>query len=158
MRGHTMRTAALLCAALGLTAAIGTASAAPRTSPAGTAAEQATARQTAGAVLVDCFWHPRVEPDAFVLACGDGNSRLASLKWDQWSADSARATGVNLLNDCKPYCAAGTFHSYRVVVRLDKPQTWKKDPQVQRYGRITLEYTGERPEQFAKVVSYPLWD
>jgi hypothetical protein len=158
MRGHTTRTAALLCAALGLTGAIGTASAAPATSPPGRQAEQAVARQTAGTVLVDCFWHPQVRPDAFVLACGDGNSRLVSLKWEQWGTDSARATAVNMVNDCKPYCAAGTFRSYPVVVRLDEPRSWKKDPQVQRYGRISLEYTAERPEQFAKVVSYPLWD
>ncbi|MFF8974193.1 hypothetical protein [Streptomyces sp. NPDC014995] len=158
MRGHTTRTAALLCAALGLTAAIGTASAAPATSPPGQRAEGTTARQTAVPVLVDCLWHPQTRPADFILACGDGNSRLLSLKWDHWRADSARAKGVNVVNDCKPYCAAGTFHSYAVVVRLDKPRSWSKDPQVQRYGRISLEYPAERPEQFAKVMSYPLWD
>lgn len=158
MRGHTTRTAALLCAALGLTTAIGTASAAPATSSHGTRAEQATARQTAATVWVDCFWRAQVRPDEFILACGDGNSRLVSLKWDHWRADSAQATGINFVNDCKPYCAAGTFRAYAVVVRLDKPQAWEKDPQVQRYGRISLEYTGERPEQFEKVVTYPLWD
>jgi hypothetical protein len=116
MRGHrTTRTAALLCAALGLTAAVGTASAAPAASP-------PTARPGASPVLVDCLWHPKVRPTAFILACGDGNSRLASLKWDHWNARSAKATGVNVVNDCKPYCAA------------------------------------ERPEQFAKVMTYPLWD
>ncbi|MFI6038583.1 hypothetical protein ACIBBD_31515 [Streptomyces sp. NPDC051315] len=157
MRGHTTRTAALLCAALGLTAAVGTASAAPVTSP-GQQAERAAPRQTAAAVLVDCLWHPQVRPDEFILACGDGNSRLVSLKWDHWRADSAKAEGVNLVNDCKPYCAAGTFRAYPVVVRLDEPRGWEKDPQVQRYGRISLEYTAERPERFAEVVSYPLWD
>ncbi|MFE9623772.1 hypothetical protein [Streptomyces sp. NPDC006527] len=156
MRGHTTRTAALLCAALGLTAAIGTASAAPPASPPGT--ERTATRQTAAPVLVDCFWRPEVRPDEFILACGDGNSRLTSLKWDHWRADSARATGINLVNDCKPYCAVGTFRSYQVVVRLDEPQAWEKDPQVQRYGRISLEYPAERPEQFEKVESYPLWD
>ncbi|MFH8800717.1 hypothetical protein ACH4F6_14140 [Streptomyces sp. NPDC017936] len=155
MRGHTTRTAALLCAALGLTAAVGTASAAPATSPSG--AERAAPR-TAAPFLVDCLWHPRVRPDKFILACGDGNSVLVKLKWHHWRADSARATGVNLLNDCKPYCAAGTFRAYPVIVRLDKPQTWKKDPQEQRFGRITLTYTGQRPDQFDRVVSYPLWD
>ncbi|MDX3527657.1 hypothetical protein P1P75_14695 [Streptomyces sp. ID05-39B] len=153
MRGHhrTTRTAALLCAALGLTAAVGTASAAPAASP-------PTAPPGGSPVLVDCLWHPQVRPDAFILACGDGNSRLASLKWDHWNARSAKATGVNVVNDCKPYCAAGTFHSYPVVVRLDKAQPWKKDLRTQRYDRIVLEYPAQRPEQFAKVMTYPLWD
>ncbi|MFF3504748.1 hypothetical protein [Streptomyces sp. NPDC003247] len=156
MRGHITRTAALLCAALGLTAAMGTASAAPGASSSG--AERAAARQTTLPVLVDCFWHPQKRPDAYILACGDGNSRLVRLKWDHWHARSARATGVNVVNDCKPYCAVGTFHSYRVVVRLDRPRPWAKDPQVQRWGRISLEYTGARPEGFSRVMSYPLWD
>jgi hypothetical protein len=156
MRGHrTTRTAALLCAALGLTAAVGTASAAPAASP---ATDRSTARPSAPPVLVDCLWHPKVRPSAFILACGDGNSRLASLKWDHWNARSAKATGVNVVNDCEPYCAAGTFHSYPVVVRLDKAQPWKKDPRTQRYDRIVLEYPAQRPEQFAKVMTYPLWD
>ncbi|GGW43462.1 hypothetical protein GCM10010350_29170 [Streptomyces galilaeus] len=99
-----------------------------------------------------------MRPAAFILACGDGNSRLASLKWDHWNATSAKATGVNVVNDCEPYCAAGTFHAYPVVVRLDKAQPWKKDPGTQRYDRIVLEYPAQRPEQFAKVMTYPLWD
>ncbi|GKQ33996.1 hypothetical protein [Streptomyces sp. A012304] len=144
------RTAALLCAALGLTAAVGTASAAPT--------EPRSARQASGPVLVDCLWRSQVRPDAFLLACGDGNSRLVSLKWDHWKAGSAKATGVSVVNDCEPYCAAGTFRSYPVVVRLDEPRAWQKDPRTQRYGRISLEYPGERPEQFRRVMTYPLWD
>ncbi|MGX1274096.1 hypothetical protein [Streptomyces phaeoluteigriseus] len=153
MRAHrTTRTAALLCAALGLTAAVGTASAA---SP---PADRPTARPSAPPVLVDCLWHPKVRPADFILACGDGNSRVISLKWDHWNARSAKATGVNVVNDCKPYCAAGTFHAYPVVVRLDKAQPWKKDPRTQRYDRIVLEYPAQRPAQFQKVMTYPLWD
>ncbi|MFF3849020.1 hypothetical protein [Streptomyces sp. NPDC002328] len=151
MRGHTTRTAVMLAAALGLTATLGTASAAPAASP-------PAARQTAVPVLVDCLWDPQVRPADFILACGDGNSRLLSLKWSHWDADSARATGINAVNDCKPYCAAGTFRSYRVIVRLDEPKPWEKRADVERYGRITLEYTGDRPEQFERVVTYPLWD
>lgn len=146
----------MLCAALGLTAAVGSASAAPATSP--PAARTAAVRQAAAPVLVDCFWHPQVRPGDFVLACGDGNSRLVSLHWDRWGPGSARATGVNVVNDCDPYCAAGHFHPYAVVVKLDRPQPWKKHPQVQHYSRITLTYLGDRPEQFARVVTYPLWN
>ncbi|MFD4576113.1 hypothetical protein ACFWNK_26985 [Streptomyces sp. NPDC058417] len=162
MRGlrTTTRTAAILCAALGLTAAVGTASAAPAASPRAEApaTPAAAAPRAKTPVLVDCLWHPKVRPHDYVLACGDGNSRLTKLTWDRWNARSAKARGVNVVNDCKPYCAAGRFHAYPVVVRLDKAETWKKHPRQQRYGRITLEYPADRPAHFPRVVSYPLWD
>ncbi|MFF4659175.1 hypothetical protein [Streptomyces sp. NPDC001381] len=148
---HITRTAVMLCAALGLTAAIGTASAAPGAPP-------SAPRQVAVPVLVDCLWHPKVRPADFLLACGDGNSRLVSLHWTQWGSRSARATGVNVVNDCKPYCAVGHFHRYAVAVKLDHPKPWKKHPQVQHYTRMVLTYPGDRPEQFPRVVAYPLWD
>ncbi|WP_329342866.1 hypothetical protein OG866_41405 [Streptomyces sp. NBC_00663] len=119
---------------------------------------QTVQQRIAVPVLVDCLWHPQVRPADFMLACGDGNSRLASLHWSRWDADGARARGVNWVNDCKPYCAAGHFHAYPVTVRLDRPQPWKKRPQVAHYSRITLEYPAARPEQFGPTVSYPLWD
>lgn len=153
---HTMRTLATLCAALGLTAAVGSASAAPAASPPAT--RPAAARQTAKPVLVDCLWHAKVRPSRFILACGDGNSRLASLHWYSWGWKSARATGVNVVNDCKPYCAVGKFHRYGVYVKLDRPRPWKKHPQVQHYTRITLIYPGDRPDHFGRVVTYPLWN
>jgi len=124
-------------------------------------ASNAAVRATPAApvpVLVDCLWHPRVRPADFVLACGDGNSRLASLRWTRWGSDSARAEGVNWVNDCKPYCAAGHFHEYAVVVRLDKVRPWKKHPRVRHYDRMTLVYPRNRPESFPQTVVYPLWD
>jgi hypothetical protein len=50
-------------------------------------------RQLQDPVLVDCLWHPEVRPTDFMLACGDGNSRLTSLRWTDWNANSATATG-----------------------------------------------------------------
>ena len=144
------RTAVLLCAALGLTAAVGTASAVP-------AGSASTARQGKVPVLVDCLWHPQVRPANFILACGDGNSRLVSLNWDSWGSKSAQATGVNVVNDCVPFCAAGKFHPYAVVVKLDHPQPWKKNPKLEHFGRMTLTYTGDRPDHFKRVVTFPLW-
>src|SRR5689334_15826746 len=114
MRGKTVRTAVTLCAAVALAAALGTASAAPAAVP---SAAHAVSRQGGEPVIVDCLWHPHVRPADFVIACGDGNSVLSSVHWSQWGAGSAVAEAVNQVNDCKPYCAAGRFHSYPVVVR-----------------------------------------
>ncbi|MFF2364407.1 hypothetical protein ACFVU0_17070 [Streptomyces sp. NPDC058122] len=155
MRTNSIRTAFTICAAAALTAVMGTASAIPATSHA--TAHTARQRQ-APPVLVDCFWHPDVRPAEFILACGDGNSRLVSLHWSQWNQNAAVARGVNMVNDCKPYCAAGKFHSYPVVVRLDHPQQWKKNPHLRHYAQMTLTYTQNHPDGYAQKVSYPLWN
>ncbi|MBV7700128.1 hypothetical protein [Streptomyces sp. TRM70350] len=150
MKRHSMRAAITLCAAAALTATLGTASGAPSNA-------RTTQQQAKDPVLVDCFWRPTTRPAEFMLACGDGNSRLASLEWSRWDGHAAVAKGVNWVNDCKPYCAAGRFHSYAVTVRLDDPKPWKKNPDLRQYGKISLTYTDGRPEGFPKVVTYPLW-
>ncbi|WP_406840321.1 hypothetical protein ACICHK_36750 [Streptomyces sp. AHU1] len=151
MRTNSIRTAFTVLAAAALAAVTGTASATP-------AASHPAKQRQASPVLVDCFWHPDVRPAEFILACGDGNSRLVSLHWSHWNQNSAVARGVNMVNDCKPYCAAGKFHAYPVVVTLDHPQPWKKKPQLQHYTRMTLIYTHDHPDGYAQKVSYPLWN
>lgn len=155
MPGPTTTKAAALGAALLLAAAMAPASASPAAAPSAT---PAVSRPDADPVLVDCFFKPQVRPAGFILACGDGNSRLTSLTWSRWDAEAAVARGRNLVNDCEPYCAAGTFHSYPVLVRLDRPREWKKNPQLPHYSRMTLTYTDTRPERLARVETYPLWD
>ncbi|MDT0615821.1 hypothetical protein [Streptomyces lancefieldiae] len=150
MGRNPMRAAVTLCAAAALAVPLSTASAAP---PA-----EHTARQTQDPVLVDCSSQPDVRPEAFVLACGDGNSRLSALRWVRWDANSAVGRGTNAINDCVPYCAAGAFHSYPVTVRLDQPRAWEKDPGEQHFTRITLTFTDGRPDGFPRVVTYPLGD
>jgi hypothetical protein len=153
MRGALVGTAVTLAAGALLTTAMTTTSASPPT-PHGTGVRASTARP----VLVDCFFHRNVRPTDFILACGDGNSRLAGLHWTQWGPGGAKAEGVNWVNDCNPYCAAGTFHQYPVVVRLTGEQQWKKHPSFERYAQISLTYTGARPDGFKQVMTYPLWD
>ncbi|MFJ1547475.1 hypothetical protein [Streptomyces sp. NPDC088246] len=62
------------------------------------------------------------------------------------------------MNDCQPFCAAGRFHSYPVIVRLDRPDSWKKQPELKRFTRLQLTYTGDRPSQTPRDVTYKLWD
>lgn len=158
MRGPVVWTATTLWAGALLAAAVPAAvAAAPATTATATTATSGTAARQTRPVLVDCFGRPDVHPAAFILACGDGNSRLAKMRWTQWGPMSATAVGVNLVNDCKPYCAAGRFHAYAVTVRLDRPKPWKQQPQLQQYTRLTLTYTGSsRPEGFPRTVTYPL--
>ncbi|MFK0024739.1 hypothetical protein [Streptomyces sp. NPDC090798] len=156
MPKRTVRAAVTFCAAVSLAAITGTASSAPATSPPST---HAVKHQAAGQpAIVDCFWHAQVRPTDFILACGDGNSRLTSLQWSHWHPDSAVATGFNVVNDCKPYCAAGKFHSYAVIVRLEDPQPWKKHPELSHYTQISLVYTKGKPDGFERWVDLPLWN
>jgi hypothetical protein len=151
MRSPVVGTVIGLGAALLLTAGMTTASATPPTPPAARATVQHP-------VLVDCLWHQRFRPTDFLLACGDGNSILTGMHWTQWNDNTAVAQGVNAVNDCKPYCAAGKFHKYPVTVRLDRPASWTKHPNVQHFTRMNLTYSGARPEGYTQVMSYPMWN
>ncbi|KUN09700.1 hypothetical protein AQI95_03820 [Streptomyces yokosukanensis] len=154
MRGSVMGTAVTLAAGTLLAAAMTTTAAASPPTAASTPAKASPAPT----VLVDCYFHRNVRPEDFILACGDGNSRLIDLHWTEWGPDGAKAIGVNMVNDCKPYCAAGTFHAYPVVIRLNGQQKWHRHPSFQRFADISLTYTGGRPDTFKQVVTYPLWD
>ena len=62
-----------------------------------------------------------VRPASFVLACGDGNSRIDNAVWSVWAGDHASGTGVMSQNDCVPDCALGHFHNQTADLTLDLP-------------------------------------
>ncbi|WP_327365737.1 hypothetical protein [Streptomyces sp. NBC_01217] len=109
-------------------------------------------------MAVDCFSEPQVRPGDFLLACGDGNNRLIALRWSDWGHTTAVGRGLDAVNDCQPFCAEGTFHSYPVTVRLDRPTSWKKNPDLQRFTRLQLVYTDGTPSHTPRHVTYRLWD
>jgi hypothetical protein len=86
------------------------------------------------------------KPADLTIACGDGNDYLKSLKWTVWSNAIARGSGIEEVNDCDPYCAAGKFHSYPVAVTLDQAQS-------NRFTRLRLHYPGARPPNTPQGVS-----
>ncbi len=98
------------------------------------------------AVVVDCQGQPQVRPGYFTLACADGNDDLTRLSWTSWAAGLARATGVQEVNDCDPYCAAGHFHGYPVDVSFRGGASVPGQPGRQRYTKVTLRYPGARPD------------
>lgn len=150
---RTLTTAVALCCGASLAAAAAPASAAASATP---SAAHVVRQGPRDPVLVDCLSHPTVRPSALIIACGDGNSRLESMHWTRWGPNGARGVGVNVVNDCKPYCAAGTFHSYPVVVRLANTEPWKKRPQVEQFTQLSLSYPGDRPAVYGQTVTLPL--
>ncbi|MFD7256751.1 hypothetical protein [Streptomyces sp. NPDC059874] len=141
-----VRTATVLCAAAALAAA---------TVPASALTPAVTAPPS-DPVVVDCFSEAQVRPEEYLLACGDGNNRLVGLRWDTWGPRTATATGTDMVNDCKPYCAAGRFRPYPVTVTLSSPEPWPTHPDVQRFTMIRLVYTDTAPSPVPKDVTYKL--
>jgi len=64
---------------------------------------------------------PHYRPTRIVVACGDGNLQLLSLRWAHWNDRAASARGVVWANDCTPFCAAGHFHRYTARIRASQP-------------------------------------
>ncbi|MET9581870.1 hypothetical protein ABZY10_01875 [Streptomyces sp. NPDC006539] len=145
MQRLKLKTAVLICAVVSLATAVVPASA-------------STKPKSPDTVVVDCFSDPQARPDTFLIACGDGNSILTGLRWSAWKPKFATGSGLNVLNDCRPYCAAGKFHSYPVAVRLDRPEPWQKHSGKQHYTEMRLVYTGHKPPQMPREVTYRLWN
>ncbi len=109
----------------------------------GAASASPAGRFSVRTVVLNCLGHPQVRPGRFTLACADANDYLTGLAWKSWGPQLASATGVQVLNDCVPYCAAGHFHRYPVGVVLWHPAA--AGPGSQRYTSITLLYPGAHP-------------
>ncbi|MEU2837985.1 hypothetical protein ABZ776_12955 [Streptomyces sp. NPDC007076] len=157
MQKSKLRTAVMLCAAAALAAAIPVPASAAGSASASVSAS-AKSRPSAHAVAVDCFSQARVRPGDFLLACGDGNNRLVDIHWSHWGPASAMGTALDAVNDCQPYCAAGTFHSYPVIVRLDHPEAWQAHPEQRQFTQLHLVYTDGTPAHTERVVTHELWD
>ena len=109
----------------------------------GAASASPAGRFSVRTVVLNCLGHPQVRPGRFTLACADANDYLTGLAWRSWGPRLASATGVQAVNDCVPYCAAGHFHRYPVDVVLWHPAA--AGPGSQRYTSITLLYPGAHP-------------
>jgi hypothetical protein len=57
-------------------------------------------------------------PRKVILACGDGNLYVTGLRYRSYGGKQAKAKGIFHLNDCRPDCAGGRFHTYDGVIRF----------------------------------------
>jgi hypothetical protein len=81
------------------------------------------------------------KPKRIIVACGDGNFQLKSLRWHGWNKKKAKAQGKAWVNDCKPYCARGTFHTYPARVQVSKPYHCREDHRY-LYRRLKIHSRG----------------
>jgi hypothetical protein len=84
-----------------------------------------------------------------IVTSGDGSAYLDRLTWAGWGSPTARAVGVDEVNDCVPSCASGTFTGYPATVKLTDLTRYGNDG-LQGYGTIIISTpaapysTGER--------------
>jgi hypothetical protein len=84
-----------------------------------------------------------IRPHSIVIACGDGNFSLERIRWTAWNGVRATAVATASQNDCKPYCAAGHFHSYPARVALSHPHTCKNGVRV--FTQVDWRFTAAHP-------------
>jgi len=136
-----MKRAAALIAVLFAVGAAGCASAPTRATDAALIQRASTAKT----VVVNCQFKPEVRPSAMILTCADANDVLTGLHWVSWGTGAAFATGIEQINDCTPYCAAGKFINYPVLVDLWRAEPLPGHPGVLYFSRVTRVYTANRP-------------
>ena len=93
--------------------------------------------------LPDCVGKPQVRPSEVIFACGDANFLARRLQWTGWGERFAAATGIAAINDCTPYCAAGHFHNYRVVIIASGHQSCPDGHPA--YTTVTYAFVGRPP-------------
>jgi hypothetical protein len=84
-----------------------------------------------------------VRPGKIIVACGDANFYFTNLGWSSWNAKQAIARGLAQLNDCKPTCAAGHFHTYRSTVTLSRPRSCSDG--IRAFTRMAWQFQGTVP-------------
>lgn len=152
-----MKRIAVLFVLLLSVVATGCASASAPTRAADTAVVQRT--PIARTVVVNCGFKQQTRPSTFVLTCADANDALTHLRWVSWQPGAAFATGIEQINNCTPYCAAGKFINYPVLVNLWRPEPLPGHPGTFYFTRATRVYTSNRPPLYfcdgTKKTCYP---
>ena len=101
-----------------------------------------TAHAAAKALSFDCELVVKPGNTEFLEACGDGNAGIFKIKWSNWGTLSATGIGLYGANDCKPYCAKGTFHYKKVKVILNSPMVIKGKTYLTSLSWWELDKTG----------------
>jgi hypothetical protein len=108
-------------------------------------------------VLVNCLHEELQKPSELVLTCADANDSLTKMIWFQWGTQKAVGKGRQVVNDCRPTCVGGKFHSYPVNITLSHPQR-SQHQRDSHFTQLTLVYPKNRPLQRPAVVTYEFWD
>jgi hypothetical protein len=104
----------------------------------------------------DCS-KPKVEPKSITLTCGDAQTVLKRLHWEDWNLPKVKGEGELWVNDCDPNCAEGTIEKFEANVRLLNPQTYICGGRtLQMYRRVHVRFPDEAPPHQNSLRSFKL--
>ncbi len=99
-----------------------------------------------------------------IVYTGDGSGFLAGpgragrhpkpgrLTWSSWTATAALGSGADWLDNCEPFCAAGSFSQHPVNIKLYRPRRLLGFSVFTRmtihYTRVPNPFTHKRTETF----------
>jgi len=96
-------------------------------------------------LLPDCgnvSYGGKVEPVQWSSGCLGGSVNLDQLRWKDWGAPAAVATGIVRYNTCEPDCAGGSVYDYPAELRTESIKQCASPLGPQRYyTRFTITVT-----------------
>jgi hypothetical protein len=90
------------------------------------------------------------KPKKVILACADAGFRVRGVTWTEWERGEALGRGTGVVNDCKPNCAEGKFHTYPVQLRAFRPRDDGKCAPGRVFTRIRWSFPDKRPQGFPR--------
>jgi hypothetical protein len=105
----------------------------------------------------DCT-KPKVEPKSITLTCGDAQTVLKHLRWEDWNLPKVKGEGQLWVNDCDPSCADGSIDKFEVKVRLLNPQPATcGGMSLTMYRRAHIRFKDEAPPHENSLRSFQLF-
>jgi hypothetical protein len=99
----------------------------------------------------NCTSKLRYKPRTLSVFCADGGMQVKRIRWQRWVAAEARGRSRwTYVNDCRPNCAEGHFHRYRVRLVLRRVGTCAANGE-RIFTRMTVIFVGRKwsgPRQF----------
>jgi hypothetical protein len=108
--------------------------------------------------LADCVGHPQVRPAMVIVRCADTSLTARNLKWSDWGAPVATATGTAVINNCEfQDCHTGSYSAHRVVLVVSGALACPKGGRA--YAKIQTMFVGSfdawTPSQANQIVARP---
>jgi hypothetical protein len=98
-------------------------------------------------IVNDCY-HVVSRPQHFNW-CGNTSDGFRHMEWSKWAAKEGRGRGLLRVNDCKPDCAGGTNHFFKVTVRVYRVVFVNSHP---RFSRVSFRFVN-RPNHHGQRIA-----
>ena len=106
--------------------------------------DKATKVRAGVTFLVECVDDNRVRtPRTFTLACADNNQRLTKLRWKNWGADNAFATGIVRENVSEPLSKGDKWINYPVRIKATNLVEGEASA---TYNKLIVRTVGKAPK------------